>query len=263
MNKIINLFFLLLLFSCSNKKEIKEYYSDGTLKLEYSLYKGKKEGRYLEYYQSGKIKLENFYKNGRKYGIEKQYNENGILEVEGEYLLGGPNGWFYFYDEEGILDSAVNYAVFDVSWSPLDYFKYDMPPDTCRNLAYARNMVIKYNKDGSIDVEKSVYCEVSCEENEVKKGDSIKFIVTFSNPYKEYGYNPDSTIFIFSNDKNFYSHTVAHYPFKEQPFSVLYIIKYDKKEIKEGINWLYLLIILQSNNGEKKHISIKTPFEIR
>ena len=66
----------------------KEYYKDGTLKMEGECLYHEFNGKVKEYYHNGKLKIECEYQNGLKNGKSKEFFENGELYFEGEYLNG-------------------------------------------------------------------------------------------------------------------------------------------------------------------------------
>ncbi|TDQ27610.1 DUF3352 domain-containing protein [Tenacibaculum caenipelagi] len=57
-------------------KSYKEYYENGTLKLEVDLDDGLKDGIYKSYYQNGNIKVKGHYKNDKQSGTWKAYDEH-------------------------------------------------------------------------------------------------------------------------------------------------------------------------------------------
>lgn len=116
----------------------KEYYEDGSLKIEGSYKDGRLDGRRKakealpgdtdelviveetykdgqlfgtrkEYYESGKLRKEETYKDGRKNGPFKWFSEDGILMGEESYKDDVKDGTFREYDEKGTLRKEKTY----------------------------------------------------------------------------------------------------------------------------------------------------------
>ena len=66
---------LLVFISCKKGTIKKEYHKDGTLKKEYTLVKGKRNGELKEYDKKGNLKLLEYYKNDTKVDSSVQFNE--------------------------------------------------------------------------------------------------------------------------------------------------------------------------------------------
>jgi antitoxin component YwqK of YwqJK toxin-antitoxin module len=260
MRIIIKMLLTILLISCSNKKEIKEYYPNGTIENEYVLIDGKIEGRFVSYYQSGKINYEGYYKNNLQSGIENKYYESGKLEQKGHYLYDKPEGWFFLYNENGGVDSTVQFILLNPGWSPFEYFNDSITSNTADSAICHTNMIEKYDKDGVFNVEKSLYCRVTYEEARINSSDSLTFIIDFTNPYQHYGYNPDSTVFCYINNDDIYKSTVRNYTYKTD-FQISLVTPLNNYKI--GLNYFNLLIILHSNENTKRHIYVKQPFVIK
>lgn len=81
--------FMALLSSCDNDSDkVKQYYSNGKVKLEYSLNKGRIDGMYLEYYDNGNIKLTHLYEKGKIIDTSKYYwnDKNKIIQRQSIWL---------------------------------------------------------------------------------------------------------------------------------------------------------------------------------
>ena len=65
--------------------EYREYYDNGTLKLEMQIKNGSPEGIYVVYFDNKKPKEIRSYKNGLFHGIWRSYHVNGLLISEAEY----------------------------------------------------------------------------------------------------------------------------------------------------------------------------------
>jgi MORN repeat variant len=115
----MKLFLLVLIFlfamSCETKKKdvkskkkadttdgLKKYYStDGKLKTELTILKGKRNGIARTYYKNGKVSLEMNYKTGKRDGLSKRYYEDGTLYQETNYKDDKIDGIRKKYREDG------------------------------------------------------------------------------------------------------------------------------------------------------------------
>lgn len=79
----------------------KEFYIDGTLRIEGSTLNGKLHGKKNTFYSNGKLQCDCKYKNGKKDGMQKSFTEGGITEHQGNYKDGRKNGEHIFYHPNG------------------------------------------------------------------------------------------------------------------------------------------------------------------
>lgn len=101
--------------------EVKEYYSNGVICCEGTLWNGHRIKNWKFYYPNGQIEADiNFMKEelegcicGELDGEWKEYYENGKLKEEGRYIIGRRVGKFVKYDEEGNEISEEEYKVAD------------------------------------------------------------------------------------------------------------------------------------------------------
>ena len=68
--------------SKESTKLVREYYENGTVKVEWNYKNGRLEGVRKIYYRNGNPLAEGNYKDGKLEGTSKGYHENGALEVE-------------------------------------------------------------------------------------------------------------------------------------------------------------------------------------
>jgi hypothetical protein len=68
-----------------NDGQLREYYSDGTLKIEYLFKNGKKDGIQKKWYNNGQLEILYNYKEGRLSGLQKKWYENGVLKGNWNY----------------------------------------------------------------------------------------------------------------------------------------------------------------------------------
>ncbi len=122
--------------SNSNKietKQIKEYYSNGNVKLScttvngmlhgtcYTYYENgtpfnitemkydKQHGLFLQYYENGKLSLRQYYSNGVLNGDFNVFHENGNIALKGFYKDGKKTGKWKFYKFDGSFDYEEKY----------------------------------------------------------------------------------------------------------------------------------------------------------
>lgn len=101
--------------------EVKEYYSNGVICCEGTLWNGHRIKNWKFYYPNGQIEADiNFMKEelegcicGELDGEWKEYYENGKLKEKGRYIIGRRVGKFIKYDEEGNKISEEEYKVAD------------------------------------------------------------------------------------------------------------------------------------------------------
>ncbi len=137
MSKLYFLFFLVILFSCSesaktpkdkyiryhknNQVEFevglknkryhgpsKSYYESGKLKQEATFMNGMRKGLQKSYYEDGKIKSTEYYKSEKLDSICTYYRNDGSLEKKIQYKYGTQNGFFKSYYENGQIYQDFN-----------------------------------------------------------------------------------------------------------------------------------------------------------
>lgn len=142
MNKIYLV--LLILTTCSNKKEVLEYWPDGKLKTigfeengkrigKWTYYRGyNQDTNYVDYYEDGVLVLKDFYtyvrindstvtpttklttrteynKDSIKHGIDISFDTLGRIASKGTYVNGRINGEFFSYDSLGEVYASGEY----------------------------------------------------------------------------------------------------------------------------------------------------------
>ncbi|MCE1154686.1 MAG: toxin-antitoxin system YwqK family antitoxin, partial [Bacteroidales bacterium] len=85
--------------------EYREYFDDGSLKVEMNIKDGKPEGAYIVYFSNGKPNEVRAYRNGEFHGTWRTYNEAGLLIADN----GKKSGTWYMWDEKGKLISEKKY----------------------------------------------------------------------------------------------------------------------------------------------------------
>lgn len=97
----------LCVVSCSPEKKHREYYADGTLRLEHGLTdNGIPDGDYLEFYPDGKKKVESPLKNGVMEGLRKDFYPNGLIKRTVSYKNNFPAGISKSYYQSGEIQSC-------------------------------------------------------------------------------------------------------------------------------------------------------------
>lgn len=97
---IIVIISFFVLQSCTREVK-KEYYPDGTLRTEYEIVKGKKNGYYKSYYPNGNYNFIAYYKEDSLHGVKTSYYEDGTIHWELNYTYGKEHGLFKKIDERG------------------------------------------------------------------------------------------------------------------------------------------------------------------
>lgn len=164
MKKLSFLFLFMAMLSCSNKKEHKEFYENGNLKLRIDVGSdGIPNGNYEEYYDSGEIKERGKYKDGEIVDTVYVYHKNGSVKMKGTLLEGIDNGWWYFYDEKGNLIKKNEYV-------------------TIEGEGY-ENQTIKYKSNGGIDYSNSSFYEIQIPDT-IKQGKNLGKLKSYYSDFK-------------------------------------------------------------------------------
>lgn len=113
------LFLVIILFGCTNTKEIQvptvkdgiitEYREDGRLYKELAYKSDKLHGLSKIYHPNGKLYLETEYANDKRHGLTKQYFKTGILYSETHYDSGKISGVLRKYHKDGKLKAESRY----------------------------------------------------------------------------------------------------------------------------------------------------------
>jgi len=91
------------------EETMKEYYEDGTLRMEVSVKDGKKHGSARSFYPDGKVKTTLTFFNNEIQGPVKKFYKNGLLHEESFFENGKRNGKTIIYDTEGKLYAEYDY----------------------------------------------------------------------------------------------------------------------------------------------------------
>lgn len=85
-------------------------YGDETPFTEYFVMRGVKHGRYREYYPNGSLKVEVSYRNGEQDGIFQEWYIDGSMKKQSHYLNGVLNGLLISWGEDGDKNQEINYV---------------------------------------------------------------------------------------------------------------------------------------------------------
>jgi antitoxin component YwqK of YwqJK toxin-antitoxin module len=88
----------------------KHFYDTGEKEWEVSYFEGYKQGEYKQFYKNGQLKLEGEYKLDVRQGKEQRYLENGMLYLKGEYVKGKPHGKWVVYNKEGAIEEKLKFS---------------------------------------------------------------------------------------------------------------------------------------------------------
>lgn len=89
--------------------DYREYYNNGTLKLEMQIRDGVPEGPYIVYFENRKPREVCSYKDGKLHGLWRSYDISGQLISEAEYKNGQKHGTWRIWDELGTQRYEMNY----------------------------------------------------------------------------------------------------------------------------------------------------------
>jgi hypothetical protein len=125
------------LISCNTVDRKFEFFENGTVKFEYELINGHRNGKQIEYYPNGKIASElgfindtiqgvaNYYYesgelketvnwlNGKTDGTDTEFYKSGRIKSYGNYFNNLQSGLFYYYDSIGNLQTVREYLLQD------------------------------------------------------------------------------------------------------------------------------------------------------
>lgn len=87
----------------------REYYDNGTLRLEIQIKDGLPQGSYIVYFENRKPKEIRSYNNGKLHGLWRTYDISGQLLSEAEYQNDKKHGTWRVWDELGTLRYEMIY----------------------------------------------------------------------------------------------------------------------------------------------------------
>jgi len=90
--------------------DFKEYYEEGTLKMEIFIKKGRPEGTYVVYFPNERIQEIRSYKEGELHGTWRTYSELGVMLSHAEYVEGRKAGTWFIWNENGVKLYEMYYS---------------------------------------------------------------------------------------------------------------------------------------------------------
>lgn len=171
-------------FSCNNFNN-KEYYSDGSIKLEYNLIDNKIDGICKEYYFStGELKSITEYRLGVIDGFRKSFYKNGVIKSIENYSHNKLNGDCLYYNTTGGIDSIKNYILTNSDLLKIKsdgYSKFidDFFSNNQLGKTSQLNSVLRINNNGMVDLKKSRYFEIVLKKDTINLGDSLYAYLSF------------------------------------------------------------------------------------
>lgn len=93
-----------------------------SLKLEFDVVNGKKEGNFRAYYPNGKLLMSGLMKNNHNVGEWKYYYDNGAIESSGYFEDDKPEGrWLWYYSDSTLKQSGYfHLGIRDSIWKSYD-----------------------------------------------------------------------------------------------------------------------------------------------
>jgi antitoxin component YwqK of YwqJK toxin-antitoxin module len=108
MKKLLTIFSLVLLSSCSN-----EVPSDRLVERNGITYEVNSQtpftGNAVRYHQNGQFFFKQYYKDGKREGFWETFHDNGQLAIRGYWKDGKQEGLWEIYHDDGRLDFTRNY----------------------------------------------------------------------------------------------------------------------------------------------------------
>ncbi|MDZ4751356.1 MAG: hypothetical protein SGI87_07045 [Flavobacteriales bacterium] len=93
----------------SSKVAAREYYDNGTVKVEMKYQNGLRNGPTYSYYKNGKPWSLNTFQNDSLHGAYQTWHENGQLYYDGQYDRNRRSGVWKFYNESGAMVKTIDY----------------------------------------------------------------------------------------------------------------------------------------------------------
>jgi antitoxin component YwqK of YwqJK toxin-antitoxin module len=146
---------IVILTSCSSKKNREEKYDSGNPKLKYEVVEKKdgsffKDGYYKEWFENGQIETTGTYSDNKETGNWQWFYKTGQLLREGTYKNGLKDGIWKEFEENGQIASEFQYAAGDLdglqkSWYPNGQKKCEQNFQKGK----ANGLMIVWNNDGN------------------------------------------------------------------------------------------------------------------
>jgi len=239
----------IILFSCTKQKLNKDYFTNGSVKSEYHILNGRREGKYIEYYSSGAKRYVSFYKNGLLDGKDVEYYENGNIKRKGQFIDDKGYGFFRYYNRENKLDSLKEYVLLNPDSIVESYF-FDKTNSNKFKESCLNRYVIYDNNERPI-MKKSVYFIIKFENGTLNNGDSLKATLLFCNP-------------TLNNNNQFEVNVLNKESFiRIIPMKGNYAIQYNTKTEKRGVNYFQGFIEENVEGEGIKYLFFKKKYYVR
>jgi uncharacterized protein YuzE len=220
------------------------------------------EGKYTVYYPSGEIKYQVDCENNLRNGVEIEYYENGNIKMKGQCLSDKEYGRYYYYNEEQKLDSMIEYIlVLDPNLGPFPYFEYDtLDREAAKKATVVENMYVKYDENGEIIMDESLYCDVQFNKDSLHIGDSIKVKLSIICPMVDLKTDALEMMLITGKKvKSGKDVLFTQYSNIENLIEDYYI---GQIIAGQGSTYFKALITYRFENGKERHLFIKEPYYV-
>lgn len=172
----------------NGKIDAKDYFENGSIKLETSYLNGQLNGKEIEYFENGEIKRETNFINGQRNGKQIEYHPNGEVYQKSNWVNGKEEGTSEYYRENGTIHWRRNYLN-GLSDGLTEFFR----PDGRKSLTTSYKNGLKNGDEITYDIlgNNSIYSKVNYQNN-LREGLEL----TYANNYGRL-----SLITKYKNDK--------------------------------------------------------------
>lgn len=238
----------IILIGCDKSKDVKKYFQNGKIKSEYTSIDNKIEGKFKTYFQSGHLEYESNIMHGQRNGIEIAYYENGKVKMKGSCKDDKEFGFYYFYDNNGKTDSIIEYIWLDTNNPTQSYIE---PNKYNSQVVVNRHLI--YNKNGKINLNKSLYFYVEMFKDTISIQDTLKSEINFA--LESNGKKNDFKIYFYLDD----SEKMVIVP---QTYKGQQTVYYNKIPNKKGDGYLTGMIEESLENGKFKYWFFRKEYHV-
>jgi antitoxin component YwqK of YwqJK toxin-antitoxin module len=220
----ILIFSFLFLIACSSDNKKYEYYSNGSIRFEFTIKNQLKNGRCLKYYENGKIASEAYFLNDTLNGPAKyyyptgdlrescfwkkglidslriEYYRSGVKKSIGRYSGGRPSGDFQEFDSLGKLNAIREYVI-------------------VKNSSHVNNVYV-FDNNGDTVITKSNFYRITFCNDSIHIGDKFRANLNLIAPLFEksklviYFVDPEDTLYYDGYPSDNYSFNYEYKPKK-------------------------------------------------
>jgi len=249
MKYLITIIMCFFVLSCTKQKPTIEYFPNGVIKTEYHMLNGRKEGIYTEYYSSGEKHYDKCYKHGLLNGKVIEYFENGKIKRKGQFIDDKAYGFFRYYNRKNKLDSLIEYVLLNPDSIVESYFFDKTNSNKLKESCLNRYIIYDQNEKPILN--KSVYFVIKFRKDTLNIGDSLRSVLLFCNP--TYNNKNKFEVSILYNDSFV----------RIKPKIGNYVIHFDTKTTKRGINYFQGFIEENVNNERIKYLFFTKKYYVR